>query len=80
VLHLGLVQQVGVLDGFAQRRVEDLFLDLRVHGQLHADLVGQVLHEFFVGANIFLTFLWSVSSRLQASGCARLVVGIVGSW
>src|SRR5690606_29125280 len=43
VLDLGLVHEVLVADRLACGRIEDLLLDLRVHGELGADLLGELL-------------------------------------
>src|SRR5262249_54972479 len=39
---LGFVHDVRLCDGFTHRWVEDLFLDLRVHGELVADLAAKL--------------------------------------
>jgi len=40
MLDLCSVEQVGFLDRLTQRRLKDLFLDLCMHGELHANLLG----------------------------------------
>ncbi|MNY43911.1 hypothetical protein D3C86_1788960 [compost metagenome] len=42
MLHLGLIEQVGLFDGLAQGWVENLLLDLRVDLEFHTDFVGQL--------------------------------------
>jgi hypothetical protein len=61
VLDVGFRDHVLVLDGFAHGRIEDFLLDLRVHRQLHADLLSQ-FHLLLgnapgLGAGEFLVFL-----------------------
>jgi len=41
VLNFGFVEKVFVVDAFAQRRIEDLLLDLGVNGQRGANFSGE---------------------------------------
>ena len=42
VFDLGLVHEVVLVEGLANGGIEDLFLELRVHGQRGADLTNQL--------------------------------------
>ena len=78
MLHRGFIDQVLVLQAFAGGRVEDLFLDLGVHGEHLADLRGELLAlrrgsarlgELVVVLEQFLHLLMVLGEQGDRVGC-----------
>ncbi|SEF34607.1 NRAMP (natural resistance-associated macrophage protein) metal ion transporters [Variovorax sp. NFACC28] len=86
VLHLGFIEQIGLLDGFSQGRIKDFFLEPCVHLQLRADLHcelalpvrrarGPGVGELVVGREKLLDVLVVGVEKAAGIGC-----GAMGCW
>jgi hypothetical protein len=81
VLNFGFVEKLFVVDVLAQRRIEDLLLDLGVNGQRGANVLRELfllrfLFELSYCLNQVFTSRWSSLRSLMASAVLEALVDV----